>query len=242
MHRTAGILIIGNEILSGKVQDANSPFLCTELRSLGVDVQKISVICDDPETIAREAREFADRFDIVFTTGGVGPTHDDMTIEGIARGFGARVIRHPRLKRMIEGYYDGKVGDSYLKMADVPEGSELIEDERLWVPVMVYQNVYIFPGIPEILRQKFHAIKERFREAPFYLHKVYVTEGESAIADLLREVLKEFPDLMLGSYPVINLPEYKVMLTLESSDEAYLENALKCLLEKLSEQSIVRVE
>lgn len=242
MHRTAGIIIIGNEILSGKVQDANSPFLCTELRALGVDVQKISVICDDPETIAREAREFADRFDIVFTTGGVGPTHDDMTIEGIARGFGTRVIRHPRLTEKIESYYGGKAKDSDLKMADVPEGSELIEDERLWVPVMVYRNVYIFPGIPEILRQKFHAIKERFREAPFHLRKVYVTEGESAIADLLHDVLKEFPDLMLGSYPVINLPEYKVMLTLESRDEVYLENALKCLLEKLSKESILRIE
>ena len=242
MHRTAGILIIGNEILSGKVQDANSPFLCTELRALGVDVQKISVICDDPETIAREAREFADRFDIVFTTGGVGPTHDDMTIEGIARGFGTRVIRHPRLKEMIEGYYEGKVKDSYLKMAEVPEGSELIEDERLWVPVMVYRNVYIFPGIPEILKQKFHAIKERFREAPFHLRKVYVTQGESAIVDLLHDVLKEFPELMLGSYPVINRPEYKVMLTLESRDATYLENALKSLLEKLSEETIVRIE
>jgi len=242
MHRTAGIIIIGNEVLSGKVQDANSPFLCTELRALGVDVRKISVICDDPETIAREAREFADRFDIVFTTGGVGPTHDDMTIEGIARGFGTRVIRHPRLTEKIESYYDGKAKDSDLKMAEVPEGSELIEDERLWVPVMVYRNVYIFPGIPEILRQKFHAIKERFREAPFHLRKVYLTAGESAIADLLRDVLKEFPDLMLGSYPVINVPEYKVMLTLESRDEAYLENALKSLLEKLSEESIVRIE
>ena len=242
MHRTTGILIIGNEILSGKVQDANSPFLCAELRALGVDVQKISVICDDPETIAREIREFADRFDIVFTTGGVGPTHDDMTIEGIARGFGTRVIRHPRLVELIEGYYDGKVKDSYLKMAEVPEGSELIEDERLWVPVMVYRIVYIFPGIPEILKQKFHAIKERFREAPFHLRKVYVTDGESVIAELLHEVLREFPDLMLGSYPVINLPEYKVMLTLESRDKAYLENALKCLLGKLSEESVVRIE
>lgn len=242
MHRTAGILIIGNEILSGKVKDTNSPFLCAELRALGVDVQKIAVISDDPDTIGREVREFADRFDVVFTTGGVGPTHDDMTMEGIARGFGTRVIRHPRLQKMIEGYYDGKVKESYLKMAEVPEGSELIEDERLWVPVMVYRNVYIFPGIPEILEQKFHTIKERFREAPFHLHKVYVTEGESAIADLLHEVLREFPDLLLGSYPVINVPEYRVMLTLESRDADYLEGALKCLLGKLPEESIVRIE
>ena len=242
MHRTAGILIIGNEILSGKVQDANSPFLCTELRALGVDVQKISAISDDPEIIASEIREFSGRFDLVFTTGGVGPTHDDRTIEGIARGFGTRVVRHPRLQEMIEGYYKGNVTEAHLKMAEVPEGCELIEGERLWVPVMVYRNVYIFPGIPEILRQKFETIKERFREAPFFLRKVYVTEGESAIAEMLHELLRDYPELLLGSYPVINLPEYKVMLTLESRDEGYLEAALKRLLEKLPGQWVVRVE
>ncbi|MDP3937486.1 MAG: competence/damage-inducible protein A [Deltaproteobacteria bacterium] len=242
MHRTAGIVIIGNEILSGKVQDANSPFLCTELRALGVEVQKISAIADDPELIAREVREFSERFDLVFTTGGVGPTHDDMTIEGIARGFGTRVVRHPRLQEMIEGYYKGDVKEAHLKMAEVPEGCELIEGEQLWVPVMVYRNVYIFPGIPEILRQKFETIKERFREAPFFLRKVYVMEGESAIAELLHDLLKKFPELMLGSYPVINLSEYKVMLTLESRNEAYLEQALKRLLETLPARSVVRVD
>jgi molybdenum cofactor synthesis domain-containing protein len=242
MPRTAGILIIGNEILSGKVQDTNSTFLCKELRSLGVDVRKISVIPDDPEIIAREIREFSSRFDLIFTTGGVGPTHDDMTVEGIAKGFDTRVIRHPMLQKLIEGYYGGKVNESNLKMADVPEGCELIEDNQLWVPVMVYRNVYIFPGIPDILHQKFETIKERFREAPFYLRKVFVTDGESTIAELLHDLLREYPDLMLGSYPVINLPEYKVMLTLESRDEAYLDGALQSLLSKLPKASVVRVE
>jgi FAD synthetase len=242
MHRTAALLIIGNEILSGKVQDANSPFLCRELRALGVDVLKISVIPDDLDVIAREIRDLSGRFDVVFTTGGVGPTHDDMTIEGIARGFDARVVRHPKLKALIEGYYQEKVKESDLKMAEIPEGAELIEDSRLWVPVVVYKNVYIFPGIPEILRQKFETIKERFRDAPFLLKKVYVRDGESAIAELLHAVLHEYPQLMLGSYPVINVTEYKVMLTLESRDAEYLEGALQSLLGKLPQASIVRIE
>ncbi|OGP82963.1 MAG: hypothetical protein A2Y95_10000 [Deltaproteobacteria bacterium RBG_13_65_10] len=242
MNRSAGILIIGNEILSGKVQDTNSPFLCRELRALGVDVQKISVIPDHIDVIAHEILDFSSRLDLVFTSGGVGPTHDDMTIEGIARGFGTRVVRHPRLQALIEGFYKDRVKDTDLKMAEVPEGSELIEDSRLWVPVIVYRNVYIFPGIPEILREKFETIKERFREAPYYLRKVYVSDGESAIAGLLHEVLREYPRLMLGSYPVIRLAEYKVMLTLESRDEAYVDAALKNLLDKLPASSVVRVE
>ena len=242
MHRTAALLIIGNEILSGKVQDANSPFLCRELRALGVDVRRISVIPDDLDVIAREIRDLSGRFDLVFTTGGVGPTHDDMTIEGIARGFDTRVVRHPKLKAVIEGYYQEKVKESDLKMAEIPEGAELIEDSRLWVPVVVYKNVYIFPGIPEIFRQKFETIKERFREAPFLLKKVYVRDGESTIAELLHAVLHEYPQLMLGSYPVINVTEYKVMLTLESRDAEYLEGALQSLLGKLPQASIVRIE
>ena len=242
MHRTAGLLIIGNEILSGKVQDANSPFLCRELRALGVDVRKISVIPDDLDVIAREISEFSGRFDLVFTSGGVGPTHDDMTIEGIARGFGARVVRHPKLQAMIEGHYKDRVKETDLKMAEIPEGSELIQDSRLWVPVIVYKNVYIFPGIPEILRQKFETIKERFREAPFHLRKVYVSDGESAIAEMLHALLHEYPQLLLGSYPVINVPEYKVMLTLESRDAEYLEGALQSLLGKLPRSSVVRIE
>jgi molybdenum cofactor synthesis domain-containing protein len=242
MPRTIGILIIGNEILSGKVQDTNSAFLCRELRGLGADVQKVSVIPDDIEIISREIQDFSDRFDLVFTTGGVGPTHDDMTIEGIARGFGTRVIRHPTLQKLIEGYHGGKVNDSHLKMAEVPEGCDLIDDSHLWVPVIVYRNVYILPGIPEILVRDFETIKERFREDPYHLRKVYVTHGESTIAGLLQEVLREYPELLLGSYPVINLPEYKVMLTLESRDAAYLDGALQHLLEKLPKTSVVRVE
>src|SRR5918999_5307211 len=99
MSKTAGIIIIGNEVLSGKTQDTNSSFLCVELRRLGVEVQKISTIQDDIDLIGQEVATFSKRFDFVFTTGGVGPTHDDVTIEGIAQGFGLNVVRHPDIER-----------------------------------------------------------------------------------------------------------------------------------------------
>ena len=99
MSKTSGIVIIGNEVLSGKTQDTNSYFLCTELRQLGVEVQKIATIQDEIELIGREVAEFSRRFDFVFTSGGVGPTHDDVTIDGIAHGFGLKVVRHPDIER-----------------------------------------------------------------------------------------------------------------------------------------------
>src|SRR5574342_231578 len=99
MSKTAGIVIIGNEVLSGKTQDTNSYFLCKELRQLGVEVQKISTIPDVIEIIGQEVAAFSDRFDFVFTTGGVGPTHDDVTIDGVAHGFGVKVMRHPEIER-----------------------------------------------------------------------------------------------------------------------------------------------
>ena len=101
ISKTAGIVIIGNEVLSGKTQDTNSHFLCTELRALGVEVRRISVIPDEIELIGREVASFSSAFDFVFTTGGVGPTHDDVTMAGIARGFGVQVIRHPELERRL---------------------------------------------------------------------------------------------------------------------------------------------
>jgi FAD synthetase len=233
MARTAGIVIIGNEILSGKVQDANAAYLLRELRLLGVDVKKVSVIPDEVDIIALEVAAFARQFDVVFTSGGVGPTHDDVTMEGVAKAFGHRVIRHPELEGLLRSRYGGELNEARLKLTEVPEGAMLIREDGLWLPAVAMENVYIFPGIPDLLRQKFDSIKERFRDQPYFLRKVYVKEGEGTIAAFLHDLLREFPDLLLGSYPEIHNPSYKVMLTLESKDEAYLRTALERLLTML---------
>jgi molybdenum cofactor synthesis domain-containing protein len=242
MTTTAGILIIGNEILSGKVQDANSPYLCRELRALGVEVRRISVIPDDVNTIAEESSTFSGAYDIVFTTGGVGPTHDDVTVEGIAKGLGRRVVIHPDLERVVKELYPGKVNSARLRLAQVPEGAELLGQPDLVFPVVLIKNIYIFPGVPEILIQKFNGIKERFRGVPFLLKNVFVTAGEGAIAEHLNAVMREYPALLLGSYPALNNPEYRVRLTLESKDPAYLDKAFRRLLSLLPASSIAKVE
>ena len=242
MATTAGILIIGNEILSGKVQDANSPYLCRELRALGVEVMRISVIPDDVDAIAAEAATFAGAYDIVITTGGVGPTHDDVTVEGIAKGLGRPVVTHPDLERLVRQLYPGKVNSARLRLALVPEGAELFGQPDLVFPVVILNNIYIFPGVPEIVRQKFDSIKERFRDAPFFLRRVFVTAGEGAIAEHLNVVMREYPDLLLGSYPEWHNPEYRVRLTLESKDPAYLDKAFSLLMSLLPASSVAKVE
>jgi molybdenum cofactor synthesis domain-containing protein len=242
VDRTAGIVIIGNEILSGKVTDTNSPFLARELRKLGVTVERMTTIPDDVDVIARTVKYFADTFEIVFTSGGVGPTHDDVTMEGVARGFGRKVIRHPELDKRLREYLGKNANEARMRMADVPDGAELIVDARLGFPTIKCENVYILPGIPEILEQKFAALAERFNASPYYLRVVFTRDGEGSIAEHLNATLAKFPELLLGSYPKLGDPEYAVKLTLESKDQAYVEAALEHLLALLPRQTVVRVE
>ena len=242
MAKSAGIVLIGNELLSGKVTDANAAYLCRELRQLGVDVRRITVIPDEVELIAATVAEFSRSFDLVFTSGGVGPTHDDVTMEGIARAFETRVIRHPALIRLLESFYRGDLNEARLRMAEVPEGAELFSADTLRFPAVVVKNAYVLPGVPEIFRQKFEALKERFRESPFHLCCVFVSIGEGTLADHLNAVLGGHPELMLGSYPEFSNAEYKVKVTLESKDKGYLDRAVEDFLGRLPEGSVVRVE
>ena len=239
---TVGILIIGNEILSGKVVDTNSSYLCRELRGLGVDVERILTILDDVDTIASEVKAMSSAYDFVFTSGGVGPTHDDVTIEGVAAAFGVTVELSESIADRVRRATGREPNESQLKMARIPTGATLLDAGDFWVPLVVMENVYIFPGIPELLRKKFESIRERFRGVPFALSRVYVKRHESDIAESLNALLHEFPELLLGSYPRMRKESYHVMLTLESRDASYLRRALDSLLERLPADAIYKVE
>ena len=242
MAKTAGILIIGNEVLSGKVTDQNSPYLVRELRALGVEVQRITTIPDDVSVIVEEVRAMSARYDLVFTTGGIGPTHDDVTITAIAAAFGRPDVRHPVLEEVLRLHYGEGITASQLRMAEMPEGGRLVGEGDLSFPVVALENVFIFPGIPEVVRRKFERIRDQFRDRPFILRQVFLRCDEGQIADDLHAVLGRFPDLQLGSYPFINTPEYTVILTLESKSPEYVEQALRFLLDRLPPDSVVRIE
>lgn len=242
MAKTAGIIVIGNEILSGKVVDTNSPYVCQELRLLGVDVRRIVVIPDDIATIAQEVALFAPLFDYIFTSGGVGPTHDDVTIEAIAQGLNRQVVLHPELVALLDASWANRPLSARHKMASVPAGAQLLMEPSLPVPVIVVDNIYIFPGIPQLFRRKFDSIKEHFRDAPYHGRQIYIRERESLFAPILDRIMVEFPDLMLGSYPEMNNPQYRVKLTLESKDSVYLLQAYERLLALLPEEYVASVE
>ena len=242
---TAAMVVIGDEILSGKTADTNTPFLISELRGLGVALREIAVVADEVTAIAEAVRRVAARFDYVFTSGGVGPTHDDVTMAGVAAAFAVPVVRHRRLAELLTAYYAEKklpVVERNLRMADLPEGTTLIEGPQLRWPMPRLHNVYILPGIPEIFRRKFLAIRELFREPPFHLRQVFVRSEEGEIARHLDLVAGKYADVALGSYPRLepDADGHRVKLTLEGKVRERVDSAAAELVELLGAELIVR--
>ncbi len=239
MAKTAGIAIIGDEILSGKFADENARLLIGELRELGVELRRIVVIPDDLAEIAATVRDLAERFDYVFTSGGVGPTHDDLTMEGIARAFGTRVVISPQVEKLLREYWGDSMPEANLRLAEVPEGAELIPEEAKW-PTVKYENVFILPGVPSLFKLKFESIRERFRGTAPEEKRLYFSVAEGLLAEQLSAVVAEFSNVKIGSYPRFGETEYKVMVTLESDDPDALEAAYSELRTRLGEVIVER--
>jgi FAD synthetase len=242
-QKTAAILVIGDEILSGKTEEKNARFLISELRSLGVTLRLIIVIPDDIEQIATTISDLSKRFTYVFTSGGVGPTHDDVTLLGVCKAFGRQMQRHPELEAMIRNHLGDKTTESHLHMADVPEGSHLVTAPNMRWPLLACENVYILPGVPEFFREKFLAIKERFRADQFYLKCIFTRQDEFLIAQKLKQVAGDHPKVSIGSYPVFDRnSDYSVKVTIESKDSDSVEAAFNELQELLDKSLIVRYQ
>jgi molybdenum cofactor synthesis domain-containing protein len=238
---TAGIVIIGDEILTGKFADENAAFLIGELRALGVELRRIVVIPDEIDDIAATVTEMAGRCDVVFTSGGVGPTHDDVTMAGIARGFGTRVVREPVLEDRVRAYWGARLAEANLRLADVPEGAELVYGrDQVW-PVVAYRNVYILPGVPALFRRKFIDIRDRFRAMPVTVARVYIDADEGQIAGELDLVVAAFPAVRIGSYPRFTERDFKVLITLEGRGADDVAGALAMMIERIGTR-VVRHE
>lgn len=238
---TAAIVVIGDEILTGKFADENAAFLLGELRALGVDLRRITVIPDDVDDIAATVTACAARVDHVFTSGGVGPTHDDLTMAGIARGFGVPVVRHPALEERVRAYWGERLETANLRLAEVPEGAVLVYGKDLVWPVVSVRNVYILPGVPALFRRKFVDIRDRFRSEPVTVARVYADAEEGQIAADLDAVVAAYPAVKLGSYPRFSEQDFRVLLTLESRDGEALAGAFALLLVRLGAR-VVRHE
>ena len=200
---TACVLIIGNEILSGRTQDVNLAFLGERLNEAGVRLREARVIADDEAVIVAAVNEARARFDYVFTTGGIGPTHDDITAECVAKAFGVPLIRNPEAVRILEDFYPtGHLNRDRLRMANTPEGASLIENPLSGAPGFRMENVFVMAGVPAVMRAMFEAIAHTLSGGAPLLSRTVVAElGEGLLAAGLRAVQESYPDVEIGSYP-----------------------------------------
>jgi molybdenum cofactor synthesis domain-containing protein len=239
MAPRAAILLIGNELLSGKVEDENARYLVRELRALGVTLARIEIIPDLAAEITEAVRALSGRYDLVFTSGGVGPTHDDVTLPAVAAAFGMPIARNAELERLLRAGVGARLHERDLRMADIPAGARLEYGPGgragvTW-PVVVVENVWVLPGVPSIFRRKFEAVRELFRSAPIHARTVYSREGEGPIAGILDEVVAAFPAVDVGSYPQLDAPDHRVKITLDGRDRAAVDAATERLVRLLGD-------
>lgn len=230
---TAAAIIIGNEILTGKFADENGPYLIRRLRALGCELQRLVVIADEVEEIAREVSRCAKVYDHVFTTGGVGPTHDDVTLEAIARAFDEQTEVREELVALIRRFGLPE-NSATLRMATLPKSAVLVQEEALSYPIVTVHNVVVFPGVPKLFRAKFEVVAHRFRGPEMHTARIYTDEWESRIAERLATVQDRYQAVEIGSYPRFGEGNYKVIVTLESRDRGALDSAAADLSEVLN--------
>jgi molybdenum cofactor synthesis domain-containing protein len=234
--RTAAALLIGNELLTGKIHESNLVNLARTLRALGVKLERAVMVPDDMPVIAREVRSLSDAYDVVFTSGGVGPTHDDITIEAIAMGFGVRAVVHPEFEALLHTVYGDKMTDGHLRMALVPEGAELVRHEETRWPTVLMKNVWILPGVPEAFRMKLAVIRANVHgPSRFVSREVFTKMDEPDLKPLLDRVVAAHPEVDVGSYPKWFDTRYKTKITFDATDEAKLDSALREFLSLLPE-------
>jgi molybdenum cofactor synthesis domain-containing protein len=220
---TAAALVIGDEILSGKVDEANVAILARTLRTLGIQLRRVVVVMDDIDAIVREVQELSRSHDWLFTSGGVGPTHDDVTVEAVAKAFGVRVVSSPDMEAMLRGHYRERCTPGHLRMALVPEGASLEVTAEVSWPTIRLENTWLLPGIPEVFRMKLPVVVAHLAQKAgraFVSHAAYVKMDEGELKPLLDRVVASFPDVAVGSYPKWLDPTYKTKLTFDGRDDA----------------------
>lgn len=239
----AAALIIGNELMSGKVHEANLIELAKTLRALGVELRRVVILPDDVDVIAHEVLALSQAHDLVFTSGGVGPTHDDRTVEAVAQAFGVGVVTHPRLATIIREAWGEACSETHLLMARVPEGAKLVESPEAEWPTPVMRNVFILPGVPEAFRGKLTTVRRWVKgPRPFVSKAVFTRLDESELKPLLDAVVGAHPSVEVGSYPRWFEPTYKTKVTFDGKDEALVDAALRDFAARLPPEALVRFE
>lgn len=221
-QKTASLLIIGNEILSGRTQDKNLNYIAQKLVGIGIKLSEVRVVADIHNEIAESLNALRSKHDYVFTTGGIGPTHDDITTDSVAQAFGVKVICHPEARKLLEDYYKGRgieINEARLRMANTPEGAELIDNPLTAAPGYKKDNVFVLAGVPKIMQVMFDFAMQ-YLEGGDIMHSKTISCNlvEGDIAAELSSTQNEFPQAEIGSYPSLNNGTFSVSIVIRSYD------------------------
>ena len=240
----AAILIIGNEILSGRTQDTNTSTLATWLNSIGVKVNEVRVVPDDEKIIINTLNLLRKSYNYVFTTGGIGPTHDDITAESVSKAFNRKYQIHKEAFKLLEAYYKpGEFNEGRQKMVWMPEGAELILNPTSGAPGFNVDNVFCLPGVPSILKSMLGGLKNKIIGGePILSHTISLRTVESEIANSLTKVQKQNKDVEIGSYPFFHAGKLGVSIVIRSENQSKIDKCNSQILEFINEKKIELVE
>jgi len=241
---TAGIIIIGDEILSGRTQDTNSNFIANKLIKAGIKLEQIRTIQDNQKTIIDTVKAFHKSYTYVFTTGGIGPTHDDITAESISKAFGLKYQIHKEGYKILETYYkQGEFNEGRQKMIWMPENSKLILNPTSGAPGFSVENVFCLPGVPSILKAMLGGLKNDIVGGnPILSHTINLRTVESEIAKSLTSVQDNNKDVEIGSYPFFQAGKLGVSIVMRSEDQLKIDKCNLQILEFIKEKKIKIVE
>lgn len=250
---SAALIIIGDEILKGKCSDTNAPFAAKKLRAAGVPLERIVTVSDDLNAIVEEIRACMQKYDLVITSGGLGPTHDDVTIRALGDALGQRLQQNMQmdahLRKVNSIDANASLPDEVAKLARLPELSRLLwppgaskDGKQKW-PILKCNNIFVLPGVPQFFEEHLREIVEHFIEArKVYACKVVLRVDETSIVAMLNTMVEEHPEVNFGSYPFVGRRQLKTAITLEGASPALVDAALQGLVTQLPDESILRVE
>lgn len=233
---TAALVVIGDEILSGRTQDKNVAQIASWLNVQGIRLKEVRVVPDETDAIVEAVNSLRARNDYLFTTGGIGPTHDDITVDAIAQALGLAVVVHPQARAILEGYYAqrGGITDARLRMARVPEGAELIANRYSGAPGIRIANLFLMAGVPHITAGMLDGLTGQIEGgAPLVSRTIGCWVAESEVAELLRQAEKAHEGCQIGSYPFFREGKVGANFVVRSTDEALLMACLKDLIQTL---------
>lgn len=240
-QRTLGVVVIGNEVLSAKFRDENTPQLLHRLAEAGVRVGEVAILPDDVQRIATVVRDFSQRFDFVLTTGGVGPTHDDRTWEGVALALGRDLAVHGAMVERIAARTGQPLTDEQLRMTRLPPDTELLGPTDRW-PLLQCGNVFVLPGVPSMVALRLDLICRLLASPRPHLATVFLSIDEWLCVPAIDATVAAFPQLDIGSYPIFDHGDHRLRVTFEGFDAPPLVDAVGDLLHRVGLAQLVRIE